>query len=118
MPQACTGTRVKRGKWARYNARRAADREADRARRQANRLARIAAADARLLAHAAELAANPPQPPPASKPTHALRVTVEIDGERRVFTAHYIAGLGWVGHSGNTITKAVRLVMSQVKVII
>ena len=115
MPHAYTGTPRKRGKWARYNARRAANREADRARRQAKRLARIAEADAQLLAHAEELARNPPPHPPAAKPAHSLRVTVEIDGERRVFAAHYIAGMGWIGHSGNTITKAIRLVMARAK---
>lgn len=111
MPHPYTGTRRKRGKWARYNARRAANREADRAKRQANRLARIAEAEARQLAHAAELAANPLPAPAPTKPAHSLRVTVEIDGERRVFTSHYIAGIGWIGHSGNTITKAIRLVL-------
>lgn len=114
MPNAYTGTLTKRGKWARYNARRAANREADRAKRQANRLARIAEGEARLLAHAAEVAKNPPPIPPASKPAHSLRVTVEIDGESRVFSAHYIVGMGWIGDSGNTITKAIRLVMKHV----
>lgn len=111
MPHACTGTSRKRGKWALYNARRAANRDADRARRQASRLARIAESEARLLADTEELAKNPPALPPASKPAHCLRVTVEIDGCKRVFTAHYIAGMGWIGDSGNTITKSVRLVM-------
>jgi epoxyqueuosine reductase QueG len=112
MPHACTGTSRKLGKWARYNTRRALNRDADRAKRQANRLARKAEADARLLADAASLAANPLPVSPASKPAHRLRVTVEIDGEIRTFRAAYIAGMGWIGDSGNTITKAVRLVMS------
>lgn len=113
MPTAYTGTRKKRGKWARYNARRAANREADRARRQANRMARLAAAEARLLAHADEVAKNPPPAPVARAPAFSLRVTVEIDGARRVFSASLIEGMGWVGDSGNTITKAIRLVMQR-----
>ncbi len=112
MRHAYTDTRRKRGKWARYNARRAVSREADRAKRLANRLTRKTESDARLIAHAEELAANPTPLPATTKPAHKLRVTVEIDGESRTFAAAYIDGLGWVGHSGNTITKAVRLVMA------
>jgi hypothetical protein len=52
MPRAHKGTSVKRGKWARYNPRRALDREGDRRRRLAQRAERIAAAEARLLAEA------------------------------------------------------------------
>jgi hypothetical protein len=51
-------------------------------------------------------------PTTSCKPAHKLRVTVDIDGESRTFTATYIDGFGWVGHSGNTITKAIRLVMA------
>ena len=72
----------------------------------------MAEAEARLLAHAAEVAANPPPAPPVRPPRHRLRVTLEIDGERRVFSAACIDGFGWCGDSGNTITKAIRLVMA------
>jgi len=40
-----------------------------------------------------------------------MRVTVEIDGEKRVSAASHIDGFGWIGDLGNTITKAIRLVM-------
>jgi hypothetical protein len=83
MPRPIKSTRTKRGKWARYNARRAADREADRLKRQARREERQREAEARLLA---ELAEQPIQPPagPRAKPLR-IRLTVEVlapDGER------------------------------------
>lgn len=112
MPHPYTGTRVKRGKWSRYNARRAANRDADRAKRLANRMAHKAESDALMIAHAEQLAANPAPFPVASRPAHKLRVTVDIDGQSRTFSASFIEGVGWIGDSGNTITKAIRLVMA------
>lgn len=77
MPRPSTRTRRKRGKWARYNSRRAANREADRLKRQATRAARLAAREAALL----DLAAHPPPVPvPPTRPPLRLRFTVEISG--------------------------------------
>lgn len=79
--------------------------------RQSRREQRRAEADARLLAECARplcpvVAAIKPAPV-----AHELRVTLEIDGERRVFRASYIDGMGWIGDSGNLITMAIRVIM-------
>jgi len=75
-------------------------------------MARKAESDARLIAHAEAIAANPSPFPAKSGRSHKLRVAIDIDGESRTFSAAYVEGFGWIGHSGNVITKALRLVMA------
>jgi hypothetical protein len=87
MPRSSKLTRVKRGKWARYNKRRAANRALDRQLRQANRIRRHAEAEAALLA---ELAVAPPVAPlPSAKPPLTLRLTIEIAGEKHRMTLRW-----------------------------
>lgn len=75
MPRVHAVTSVKRGKWAAYNSRRAADRQADRDRRLARRLERAAAQSF--------FDPGPAMPPPPPGPAPlTLRITLEIAGER------------------------------------
>lgn len=85
MPRSHTRTSVKRGKWARYNSRRALDREGDRRRRLANRAARLAAAEARMLAELPP----PLSPAPSAPPPLTLRLTLEIAGESHRITLRW-----------------------------
>lgn len=78
---------------------------------QTSQLRREAEAAQREYELTAEMAQPPIQPPAFAGPDHTLEVVVKIDGEERTFRAVCLRG-EWLGHSGNTITKAIRLVRS------
>ena len=118
MPTTRKRTYVKRGKWAAYNARRRADREADNRKRLARRLERIAAADAALLA---EVAATPPSPRvrkrDLARPLR-LRLSVEItepggERHRHAFTATWCAAFGQWSVPASRITAGLAALMAR-----
>lgn len=115
MPRAIKSTSVKRGKWARYNASRRNDREADRRKRAANRAARIAAAEARAIA---EFKTAPPIKPPPRRPQLRARFTVEVlqpDGsrERHQFTTTWCPYFRAWSVPASRITQGIAAIMAR-----
>ena len=90
MPRSSTRTRAKRGRWAKYNAFRSANRALDNARRQERSAEKRARAEAVLITQAGEVMETTTPKLPRYKPALRLRIAVEVVGHgKHRFTADY-----------------------------
>lgn len=102
-------TSAKGRRWQAYNRRRATNRAADRLRREETRLAKRRAVVDRVIAEHERLLANPIREPRPAK-SITLKMTLEIDGQKRVWRSRHCPGFGW-DVSGNVLCEAIRVLM-------
>lgn len=113
MQRVKTRTRAKRGRWAKYNALRAKNRELVRQRRLARAAERRAEADARLCALAEELA-KLPKPKRGPSPLR-LRIRIEAvwpgNRESHSFTTRFCPAFGSWSVSQRRILSGISALM-------